>query len=283
MRDFNSQLCSKTGFIVIARAKYLVANIADILLATILCNMPRLVALVTPANTTIQTPLVLAMRVKHHHYPRNTKECWKTGPVLLLTTFSGEVSIPGWNEYFHEPQLYHTLFHISRILKKPTCCTWDTCLFHIPCCQPHHLLHHLPLPSELLGVAILCSWGTPSQSGQSWETIDQSSGLRMSDSDDFVGKCCITCCSGSTRWCHRPRPFHHLPLSLGRYLWAHHLTKRSKWILKSSFSLVWSPGRLKFLSKCNFTSVVPPQASELGTLACKVTHPVQRDSLNLHY
>ena len=50
--------------------KYLVANIADVFLTAILCNVPRLVALVTPASTYIQRPLVLTMCFKHY-YPRN--------------------------------------------------------------------------------------------------------------------------------------------------------------------------------------------------------------------
>ena len=74
--------------------KYLVANIADVFLTAILSNVPRLVALVTPAKTFIQHPLVLSMRVKHHN-ARNTQKYLKTWPVFLLTTLPGEVSIPG--------------------------------------------------------------------------------------------------------------------------------------------------------------------------------------------
>ena len=67
-------LNEKTGIEQVALPReYLIANIADVFLTAILSNVPRLVALVTPAKTFIQHPLVLAMRVKHH-YARNTQK-----------------------------------------------------------------------------------------------------------------------------------------------------------------------------------------------------------------
>ena len=64
----------------------LVADIADILLAAVLGNVPRLVALVTPVHSFIQTPSVLAIEVlssfcnlhamKHKNCTKKTITCF---------------------------------------------------------------------------------------------------------------------------------------------------------------------------------------------------------------